>query len=111
LLFCLLSLHGKRLERLRKRTLRPTKLRNVARGLHQRVSKVRSDIVGIQGKNSNSVEKGIWDLRVVMVRRLEREGVFAKDLLNRLELGAVGRKPQREHATRPDEGVDRRRVN
>ena len=44
------------------------------------------------------------------MRRLEREGVFAKDLLNPLELGAVGRKPQREHATRPDEGVDSRRV-
>jgi len=75
------------------------------------VSEVRSDIVGIQRKNSNSVEKGIWYPRVVMVRRLERERVFAKELLNRLELGAVGGKPQREHATRPDEFVDRRRVN
>jgi len=56
------------------------------------------------------VEKGIRDPRVVIMRRLEREGVFAKDLLNPLELGAVGRKPQREHATRPDEGVDSRRV-
>jgi len=49
--------------------------------------------------------------RVVVVSRLQDEGVFAEDLLYRLELGAVGSQSKRKHATGPDEVVNGRCVD